>query len=138
MPEQKVEKVKQKIIIPDEGDEFQVSGFYEAYEAFIDEDPSRRVQPNYPALAVCIMGGIMALVGSWNLLVGPPSMENKALSAIGTLVILAAAKLSGDAAGVSPRDYLAREYELFDGEGPLSKGYAPVKYLGEGKFRVKY
>lgn len=138
MPEQTIEKVKPKIVIPDEGDEFQVPGFSEAYEAFIGEDPSRRVEPNWPAFALCMVGGIMAFVGAWNLLVQPLSIENKALSSIGALIMLAAVKISRDAAGVSPRDYLALEYELLDDEGPLSEGYAPVKYLGEGRFRVKY
>lgn len=138
MPEQNSEKVKPKIVIPDEGDEFQVPGFSEAYDAFIDEDPSRIAESNWPGFALFMLGGIMALIGAWNLLVEPLSIENKALSSIGALIMLAAVKVSRDAAGVSPRDYLTREYELFDDEGPLIEGYAPVKYLGEDRFRVKY
>ena len=138
MSEQDAQKAKLKVVIPEESEEFQVPGFAEAYAAFIDEDPSRKVEPNYLALAFLVIGGVMALIGAWNLLVGPASMASKALSAIGSLIMLAAVKLSGDAAGVSPAQYLAREYALFDDEGPLSEGYAPVKYLDEGKFRVKY
>lgn len=138
MAEQDAGKTKLKVVIPKWNEEFEVPGFAEAYEAFIGEDPSRKAQPDHVAFAVLVVGGAMALIGSLSLLVSPSSIGSKALSAIGSLIMLAAVALSRSSAGVSPGEYLASEYELFDNEGPLSKGYAPVKYLGEGKFRVKY
>lgn len=140
MSEQKPERVRISIVIPEENEEFQVEGFAEAYEAFLCEDPSRRVQRDYFAYSIILVGSIMTMVGAWNLLVGPASsaLGYKALSSVGALVSIVGAKIASDSAGVSPEAYLATEYDLFDNEGALNRGFSPVEYLGESKFRVKY
>ena len=61
----------------------------------------------------------------------------KVAMAMGTLMLLFGSKLLTDARGVSPEQFLLKEYDLVEEGGVPIEGILSIKYLADSKFLVQ-
>ncbi|MHA6192817.1 hypothetical protein ACX3YG_00290 [Pseudomonas wadenswilerensis] len=104
MKEENFGKKKMSIKVPGSGGEFLVDGFAEAYEAFLEEKPSRRPKADSPGSLLMMVGAVVTFLGFSGVLFDLGSYEGARIAgAIGTLVWVVGAKLNIDAKGIPPR-----------------------------------
>ncbi|MCU1719832.1 hypothetical protein [Pseudomonas sp. 5P_5.1_Bac1] len=152
--EEHTKKSKIPVSLSGVDEKFQVKGFVEAYETFIDENPSCRPLNKVPDLLFTLVGGVIAVIGLLMMLFGPDSIMVSVVSgptffqyiqlypgyvfSLGAFLSSVGVKLFREAKGVSREQFLADEYELSGKEGVLRDGSYSLRYKGKGNFLIKY
>lgn len=137
MKEDSLESIKASIKVPAVAGEISVDGFAESYEKFLDENPSKRPCRDSTGAFLCIVGGLVSLLGFSIMLFGSGfTTEGKVATGAGALISLLGMKLHRDSVGVSPEQFLLSEYTLIAQDG--EPFYGEIKHLSDDKFMVKY
>lgn len=141
------------IQLPDENEEFQVQGFVEAYERFLDKNPSLRAVSKWPELLLALVGGVIATMGILTLIFLPGSVMVDRISELNfsqsillypgyvfslvALLFSVGMSLFAKAEGITPELFLVKKYTLIGSCVDLSDGSYFLEYLGESRFVLK-
>lgn len=138
MKEESLGHIKVQVEIPGSNETFIVDGFAEAYEKFLEANPSKRPQQDASGMLLGCVGVILMLFGVSSTLFGfGTATGTKVTMAMGTLILFFGLKLLNDARGVSPEQFLLNEYDLVEEGGVPIEGTLSIKYLVDSKFLVK-
>lgn len=154
MREANAQKSKTLVRVSGTDEKFQVEGFVDAYESFIDENPSCCPSSRLPDLLLTLLGAVIAVAGLLIMLFGPGKVMVSVASgptlfqyiqiypgyvfSLGAFLFSVGIRPSRDAKGISREKFFAAEYELVGAAGVLPDGSYSLRYKGKGNFKIKY